>query len=250
VPGTVVFVGMHQALSDTIVGYELSVLQPRFAQIETWDPTKLHLVDWAATGGEVIVEPDRVVWTGELIEPATITLTKWFHVEPCTWTVTTLWEELWLDQVELEQRPVIVHKLPPALWIDAVGGGDVFPGQPANFTLLYGNTGGFENGVWIRNDFPPEAPFVSSVPPATNVDPNGLWAEWDIGDLPTGAQGTIDVTVQIVPTVPPSTTITIIDYVFNHVGEELDRVVITFHAVPPYRYIFLPVVFKNYAPGP
>ncbi len=79
---------------------------PIFGQIETWDPTRLRLLDWAATGGQVIVALDRVEWTGEIVAPMTITLTKWFHVEPCTWTETVLWEELWLDQVELEQRPV------------------------------------------------------------------------------------------------------------------------------------------------
>jgi hypothetical protein len=222
---------------------------PIFDQIETWDPTRLHLVDWAATGGVVVVEPNRVTWTGELIEPTTITLTKWFHVEPCTWTVTTLWEELWLDQVELEQRPVVVHKLPPALWIDAVGGGNVFPGQPAGFSLLFGNNGGFENDVLIRNEFPPEAPFVSSVPPPTSVDPAGLWAEWGFAGLAQGQQGAIDVTVMIQPTVPPSTTVTIVDFISDHVRQEWDWVTITFHTVTPYRYIYIPVVYKHYVSG-
>jgi hypothetical protein len=225
-----------------------TVLQgPIFDQIETWDPTRLHLVNWAATGGEVNVLPGRVEWTGELIEPATITLTKWFHVEPCTWTMTTLWEELWLGGVELEQRPVVIHKLPANLWIDAVGGGPVWAGRQAEFTLLFGNAGGFENDVLIRNDFPPEAPFFSSVPPPTNVDPNGLWAEWYFDWLPQGGQGTIDVTVQIQPEVPVSTTIEIWDGIFDHTGELRDWVTITFHVA---RRIYLPVVFKNYAPGP
>ena len=164
----------------------------------------------------MIVALDRVEWTGEIIAPMTITLTKWFHVEPCTWTETVLWEELWLDQVELEQRPVLIHKLPPALWIDAIGGGEVQAGQPAQFTLLYGNTGGYENSVGIYNNFPPEAPFVSSVPPPDIVDPSGLFVQWNVGDLPQGAQGTIDVTVEITTTAPPSTTITIWDYIFDH----------------------------------
>ncbi len=43
---------------------------PVFAQIETWDPTRLHLLNWAATGGEVIVDPaGQAAWTAELIEP-------------------------------------------------------------------------------------------------------------------------------------------------------------------------------------
>ena len=223
---------------------------PAFAQIETWNPEHLRLLDWAATGGEVFIGVGRVEWTGEIIAPATITLTKWFHVEPCTWTETVLWEELWLDQTELEQRPVLVNKLAPVLWIDSVGGGDVLAGEPAQFTLLFGNTGGFDNDVWIRNDFPPTAPFVSSVPPPTNVDPGGLWAEWYVAGLPQGAQGAIDVTVMIEPTLPPSTTIEIWDGIFDHTGALRDWVIIIFHVRSPEQYIYLPVVYKNFVAHP
>ena len=71
------------------------------------------------------------------------TLTKWFHVEPCTWTLTLLDEALWLDGLDPDVRPVPIHKLPPELWIDAEGahrGRWRLPGQPANFTLLYSAT--------------------------------------------------------------------------------------------------------------
>jgi|GEM_PF-1509789 len=221
-----------------------------FAQIETWNPAHLRLLDWAATGGEVFIAPGRLEWTGEIVAPATITLTKWFHVEPCTWTETLLWEELWLDGHELEQRPVIVNKLAPALWIDAIYDGDVYAGEPANFTLLFGNTGGFDNDVWIQNNFPATAPFVSSVPPPTYVDPGGLWAQWLVGGLPQGAQGAIDVTVMIEPTLPPSTTIEIWDGIFDHTGELRDWVIIMFHVEPREQYIYLPVVYKNYMGHP
>jgi uncharacterized repeat protein (TIGR01451 family) len=85
---------------------------PTFSQNEYWDPARLQLVDWAATGGEVIVSSGVVTWTGEIIEPTTITLTKWFRVEPGSWTDTVLMEDLWLDQTELDQRPVnIIHNI-------------------------------------------------------------------------------------------------------------------------------------------
>jgi uncharacterized repeat protein (TIGR01451 family) len=218
--------------TDMAFRLEGIVQPPIFAQIETWDPTRLHLLDWAATGGQIIVEPDRLTWTDLIVAQTTITLTKWFHVEPCTWTQTVLWEELWLDNVELEQRPVIIDKMPPVLWIDALGGGPVLAGQPANFILQYGNLGGFENATMVRNTFPTEAPFQASIPPPSRQDPGGLWAEWDTSDLPTGAQGNIDVTVLIQPGVPPSTTIEIWDGIFNHVGELADWVIIPFHVEP------------------
>ena len=222
---------------------------PVFAQIEDWDPTKLHLLDWAATGGDVIIEPGRVVWTGQILEPMTITLTKWFHVEPCTWTETLLWEELWFDQVLMEERPVLIHKLPPNLWIDYQGGGPVFAGQPAGFTLLFGNTGGNENMAMIRNDCPETAPFESSVPPPSRADPAGLWVEWDFFDLPTGYQSSIDVTVMISPTLQPSTTIEIWDGIFDHTGVLRDWVIIMFHVEPPpYHYVYLPLILRNYTP--
>ncbi len=222
---------------------------PVFTQIEDWDPTKLRLLDWAATGGEVIVEPDRVVWTGQILEPMTITLTKWFHVEPCTWTETLLWEELWLDQTELEQRPVLINHLLPELWIGATGGGPVFAGDLASFTLIFTNTGGFENMAMIRNEFPETAPFESSVPPPSRVDPAGLWVEWDLLDLPTGYQNSIDVTVMISSTLPPSTTIEIWDGIFDHTGVLRDWVIIMFHVEPPpYHYVYLPLILRNYTP--
>ncbi len=111
VPGKAVFLGMNQGVSDRLGVYELSTLALSFAQIETWDMAHLALLDWAATGGDVTVTPGQVAWTGEILEPTTITLTKWFHVEAGTWLQTTLWEELWLNDVELEQRPVVVNHL-------------------------------------------------------------------------------------------------------------------------------------------
>ena len=111
VPGKVVFLGMNQGVSDRLGVYELSILALSYAQIETWDPAHLQLLDWIATGGTVTITPGQVEWTGEIVEPTTITLTKWFHVEAGTWTETTLWEELWIDQVELEQRPVVLNHI-------------------------------------------------------------------------------------------------------------------------------------------
>ncbi len=205
---------------------------PVYSQVETWDPGRLRLLDWAATGGSVTIGPDRVTWTGTIEAPETITLTKWFHIEPCTWTSTILIEELWLDEVKLEQRPVEIQKLPPNLWINAVYNPAIAAGGLVNFTLNYGNTGGFENDVVIRNTFPYEAPFQASVPPPAKVDPNGFWAEWDAGSLPMGGQGSIAVTALAKPGLPVSTTITIWDGIFNHTGELADEVLLTFHVEP------------------
>ncbi len=216
---------------------------PVVAQVENWDPARLALLDWQVSGGEVVTETGRLEWTAEVTAPRTITLTKWFHVEPCTWTETTLVEELWLDQVELEpQRPVVVNKVPSELWIDAAYEPAVTSGLPATFTLIYSNTGGYENNTGIYNNFPPEAPFVSSTPPPALVSPDHLYVQWDVGDLPQGAFGSIDVTVDITHNLPPSTTIEIWDYIFDHALQPHDAVSITFHVESP-------VVWDKYVDG-
>ncbi len=171
-------------------------------------------------------------WSGEIVTPTVITLTKWFHVEPCTWTQTLLWEKLWLSGVELEQRPVVVNKLPPLLGISSAYSSTVWPGAQAQFTLAYSNTGGYENNVMVRNEFPPEALFVGSVPPPDAADPGGMWAEWLVGDLPMGAMGSISVTVNIADTILPGQLITITDWIINHLGDPVDVTEIVFEAGP------------------
>jgi len=223
-------------------------LPPAYAQVEMWDPLHLHLLDWAATGGTVIVNPGQVEWTGEILAPQTITLTKWFHVEPCTWTQTLLQEELWLEGVELEQRPVVIHKLPPDLWIDSSYDPLVCPGAPGQFILDYGNLGGYENQVLVRNEFPPTAPFAFSTPPPDNEDPAGLWAEWLVGDLPQGAAGRITVTVAVTDNVLPGDVIAIYDWIYDHVGEPRDEVETQFTVGAPDVAVNPPALWAELCP--
>jgi uncharacterized repeat protein (TIGR01451 family) len=173
-----------------------------------------------------------VVWSGEILGPWTITLTLWFQVQPSTWMGTTLWEELWLDGTKLEERPVTVLKQQPQLWVDAVYDPIVYAGEQVAFSVQYGNNGGFENDVVLRSNFPDTAPFVQSTPLPTNQDPGGLWAEWNLGDLPAGTQGSIDVTIAVQPDVPPATFITVWDGLHNHAGELADELYIEFQVHP------------------
>ncbi len=205
-----------------------------FGQIESWDPAHLQLVDWSASGGSVVVDPaGQVTWTGQVTVPTTLALTKLFQVEPCTWTQTTLLEELWVDGVEMEQRPVAINKLPSQLWIGAAYEPAVTSGLPATFTLIYSNTGGYENSAGIYNNFPPEAPFYNSAPPPDLLSPDRLFAQWYLGDVAQGEVGSIDVTVMISHSLPPSTTIEIWDYIGDHTLQVQDAVSITFHVESP-----------------
>ncbi len=223
--------------SDTIVIEDRAIaVRFPFEIEEEWDFTRLELVDWEVLPnvGQVEVGKGYLIWkvgAGEASNGAT--LTKWFHVEPCDWTETDLIERLWSGGQLLEQRPVHFEKLPPDLTIDSFFDVEVQAGAEASFRLEYLNEGGYENDVMIGNDFPPEAPFLRSEPPADFVSEDGLRAEWDVGDLAAGDDGFFDVFVTIDASLPPSTTIDIWDYIYNHLGEPVDEVVTTFHVDQP-----------------
>jgi subtilisin family serine protease len=216
--------------SDTIEIVDVVTSTLIFSLTESWDPEHLTLVGYdiePPNAGSVMTTGRSLEWEAPGAATA-VTLTKWFHTEPCTWTETVIWEDIWSEGNWVTERPVLVNKEAPALWIDANYAPEVQPGEDAVFALLYGNTGGYENDVWIRNEFPPEAPFVSSTPPPDRADPAGLWVEWEVGDLARDDLGTIDVTVAIDAGLAPSTTVEIWDYIYNHVDDEADATGIRF----------------------
>jgi hypothetical protein len=90
-----------------------------------------------------------------------------------------------------------VLKVPPLLWLEPAYDPEVVPGEPAAIDLNCGNDGGYENDVELWCDFPPEAAYASSSPPADYVDPAGLAAGWTLGDLAGGGAGLVVVVVAI-----------------------------------------------------
>jgi uncharacterized repeat protein (TIGR01451 family) len=67
-------------------------------------------------------------------------------------------------------------------------------GQTVTYTITYTNSGGSDTtGVVVRETYDPRVTFVSAVP---TPDP-GTKDRWTIGDLPSGASGTIEVTVSV-----------------------------------------------------
>lgn len=214
---------------------------PDIILVEGWNPAELALVDveWDSFT-TVISDSGLLTWTVGLYQSPvpTATITKTFHVEPCTWTSTTVQEDLYgtgevAPAEPIDTRPFAVQKTPPVLTIDSTYNPEVAPGEQAFFTLDYGNSGGYENDVMIRNEFPPEAPFVSAVPAPDRTDPGGAWVEWDVGDLGNGDTGSMDVTVAIQAGLPHSTTIVITDTIYNHVDQAVDSTTITFHINQP-----------------
>ena len=139
---------------------------------EEWNPAHLKLRDYQfePLDASITVEDGKLTWEVPEGAPRVYRLTKWFHVEPCTWRSTILSEELSAGGQLIDERPVTFNKTPPSLWIDSGGGRPVHPGDVVTFTLQYGNSGGFENGVMIRNEFPATGLFAWANPSPDRVD--------------------------------------------------------------------------------
>jgi hypothetical protein len=230
--------------SDTITVVDVISYTHSLDLIETWNPDWLTLDSYQVSGGVVVTGTGVLTCTSSPGEP--VTLTKTFHVEPHTWTEAVLWEKVFLGTVLLEQRPVLITKRLPELWIDSHYEPRVTAGETVTFTLYYGNDGGYENGTWIRTEFPEESPFVSSVPSPDRADTNGLWVEWDVGALAMDDNGAIQVAVKITDDLAPATAIAIRDYIYNHAGEQGDSIDITFLSPPSPFY--LPLIMLNHPP--
>jgi hypothetical protein len=219
--------------SDTVQVVDMVSTPEDFTLLEFWDDEHLWLTSVEVSTGTPVDVPGGMKWEVPAGAPTPAVITKTFHVEPCTWLGTVLWEELWVRGMEVAQRPVPVEKVPSELWIESEYGGEIYPATEATFILRYGNAGGYENQAWITNTFPAEAPFVAADPGPDAVGPQGLWARWDLGALARDDVGTIEVTVEVAPGLPPSTTVPIYDYIYDHAGIERGWTEIAFHVRPP-----------------
>jgi len=233
--------------SDTIEIVDVVISGGAFKIEEIWEPEHLALVDWELDppgSGSVLTTPFSMLWDVPALGAVeTFTLTKRFHVEPCTWPATELTEELWVGAGLVERRQAVVLKEQPQLWIQSISPPLVYAGRTASFTLSYGNTGGFESTAWIVNEFPPEAPFGDAVPYPDEVAPNKRLVRWNLGSLATGAGGSIAVTVSVTSALPASSTVVIWDGIFNHIGVLEDETFIT--TVSGFQ-LYLPLVVRAY----
>jgi len=127
-------------------------------------------------------------------------------------------------------NPIIVYKVLPKLELDSVFNRDVYAGSMAGYTLVYSNTGGIERGVWIQSIFPPEAPFIWSIPAPYSVTTDGSAAIWELDDLAMDYRGSIDVQVMIKDSLEISTTALISSGIYNQLQDLIDTAVITYHS--------------------
>jgi hypothetical protein len=225
------------AVSETIQGHN-------FTLHEGWDPAKLELVDFQAGDGVVVADADSLEWQVPYGEPAAHTLTQTFRVLPYTWTETTLAEALWSNGEQVDAKPVLFEKTPSALWLEATYTPGVLPGEPAGFTLTYGNSGADEAEAMVRVDFPPDAPFESAMPAPDRSDPAGLWAEWDLGPLPQGAQGSIDVTALVADDAPPG-PLEATAGLYDHTGALVASATVQWQVGEGNYSLYLPLVLRE-----
>lgn len=223
-------------VSDTIKVVDVFTTNQPIDLLEEWDADKLDLLDWATqpSSGSIVGGTGSLLWSVPPGGFQVLTMTKWFHVEPSTWTETDLAEMLSSQGQALETRPVPIQKLAPDLWLQTYYDPNVYAGEPAFFTLEYGNAGGYENSVTITNTFPAEAPFIWADPAPDEVDPAGLWATWQAGDLAGGSSGAILVEVALDAGLETGTYAPPIwDGIYNHAGEVQDETWIELLIVEP-----------------
>ncbi|MCJ7750083.1 MAG: hypothetical protein MUQ65_03160, partial [Armatimonadetes bacterium] len=223
--------------SDTIkvVNVVTTLPSESIELVEEWTPGELKLIDLQIQPGGSTHQVDvgQVTWQIDEGETQVYTLTKWFHVEPCTWTETVLTETLSVPGQADAQRLVTVSKTPPQLSIESDYVPTVQPGDVATLRLGYGNAGGYENGVWVRAELPTEAPFAWSDPPPDVLDEDRLMARWNLGDLARNGTGEILVAIAITDTLPPPPTVAVSSGIYDHVDVVRDEVTSTFTVETP-----------------
>jgi uncharacterized repeat protein (TIGR01451 family) len=218
-----------------------------FLLVEGWITSELSLADWSvepaayetSLASSIVVEPGSLTFNATPNGPdpsltLPVTLTKVFTVESCSWPQTVLWEQLSFGTNTLF-RPLLIHKDAPVLELRADNPDpEIHGGELVTYTLAYSNTGGYENALGVRTDFPAEAPFAWSNPAPTTGTAGALTAEWAFTDgLAMGGRGAITVTAQITSEVPPGTAFVITNTLLDHVGVPKDVAFVTYATSPP-----------------
>lgn len=100
--------------SDTLTVVDVISTRSGAAIVENWNPEHLALTGYITepVAGIILSGTGFLSWEFPMGVPETITITKFYHVEPGAWDYTVLWEELWMEAGEWERRPVHVEKIP------------------------------------------------------------------------------------------------------------------------------------------
>lgn len=206
---------------------------------EIWDPLHLSLSGYTVDppgAGQVLSHTGELTWKVASGHPETVTLTKRFHIEPCTWTTTTLHESLQGLEIPDPSRPVSFHKTRPELWIAARYDEQVHPGEIVTFTLSYGNDGGLETGVTVYTDLATAARLFDADPLPAWQAVGGMAADWQVGALPSSASGRINASLVVSPELLTPATLVITGSILNHAGQAAGWVTLTYQVSEPARH--------------
>jgi uncharacterized repeat protein (TIGR01451 family) len=232
-------------VSDTIAVVDVITSRQPFTLSGSWDALHLTLVGIDVTAGQVVTAAGRLGWGVASPASTPVTLTRWFRVEPCTWTETWLGGILLVEEeFPVAERPVDVSKVLPELAIAAAYSPlPLYDGMTATFTLSYSNTGGYEPEVTIRGQFPITVPFLSASPVPTETVADGTGAVWVLGGLGGGDADRITVTVVVSMVRPVSQRVIASLGIYDHAEKLEDAVALAFDVRP--RRFYLPVVVRE-----
>ena len=205
--------------SDTIKIVDVITATPPVQLMERWNPERLDLINYMTEPnvGQIVNGPHFLEWNIPPVQDV-VTMTKWFHVEPSTWTTTLISETLWaLNGDLIAERPVTVVKQLPELHLASNYHSQATAGSVTSYTLSYENSGGYENDVEIRSYFPITAPFLYADPYPTHINDNMV--RWELGDLSKGTTDQIEVILGIDASVKQTQTVVIENEILNHVDE-------------------------------
>lgn len=231
---------LTQETYDVFTVTDIITVNESFILNALWLTSELTLKSWAVSPatyiGSVSVQPGMLNFgapDASPFYPRPITLTKVFTVNTCSWPQTALLESLQSGANLPILRPVLIHKDAPILALTATQAViEAHGGEVVTYTLTYTNSGGFENQITVRADFPAEVTFQSADPaPTTSESGVVTWVFTD--GLAKGAHGMITVTVQITDEIPPATQLTIINTLLDHANVPKAVAPVAYEIEPP-----------------
>jgi hypothetical protein len=245
--------------SDTITVTDIVTSMADFAIVESWDPARLTLVEVITSAGIVAPDPGVLIWEVPAGPSEPVTLTKVFHVEPCTWTETVLREEFWLRGQEWETRLVFVDHVPDEpepVWVKEISIGEHGPFGPGEmpFEVLPDDVITIVDHVWITHCLPvsftleeawgPELVVgpVNATTGSLTISPALGTVTWSAQDLPPNTWQTLTKTFTVSGT--DWETSTVMEVLTVTGAPPLPPIPVDF--VRGSRDVYLPLVLRQY----
>lgn len=236
--------------SQTLVLVDTITSTNAITWVEQWDADRLLLKSYELASPigrrQSADSTGTITWTIPSSDtPVTNELTRTFIILPCSWQATTSTISIQTDDGWSEERLVHVNKLLPVLELESYYQPVIEPNATVTLTLVFSNTGGFENDAVLQSDFPPGVFYMSALPVPDVIDPDGTAVSWNLGSLAMGQVGEIRVTAAISLSLEPGVKLDIPFVLYDHSGTEAARSTIQLYVPVIYWYNYLPVISKE-----